>query len=78
MARLTAMTIKLPASLSAKVARLAKKRRTSRSEIVREALQAYAQNERPSFTESASGFCGTAKGPGDLSTNPRYLDDLGR
>lgn len=45
---------------------------------MREALQAYAGNARGSFAEAASAFCGIAKGPGDLSTNPRYLDDFGK
>jgi hypothetical protein len=76
--RLKTMTIKVPALLSTKVARLAKKRGTSQSEIVRQALQAYAGDELPSFSESAADFCGVAKGPGDLSTNPRYFEDFGK
>ncbi|MFL5321593.1 MAG: CopG family transcriptional regulator [Myxococcaceae bacterium] len=78
MPRLKTMTIKLPLTLSAKVARLARKQRTSQSEIVREALAAYRGNERPSFTEAAAQFCGAARGPGDLTTNPRYFDDYGK
>ena len=78
MARLKTMTIKVPAPLSAKVARLARRRGTTQSEIVREALRTYAERERPSFSESAAEFCGVAKGPGDLSTNPAWLDDFGR
>lgn len=78
MSRLKTMTIKVPATLSAKVARLAKKQGASRSEIVRDAIQTYAGDERASFSEAAAGFCGVARGPGDLSSNPRYLADLGK
>jgi predicted transcriptional regulator len=78
MPRLKTMTIKLPPSLSAKVARLARKRGASQSEIVREALEAYAGHERPSFSESAAAFRGVANGPGALSTNPAYLEEFGK
>jgi metal-responsive CopG/Arc/MetJ family transcriptional regulator len=78
MARLKTITIKVPASLSTKVARLAKKSGVTRSEVIRDALEAYTGDVRPSFTESAGEFCGVAKGPGDLSTNPRHLKDFGK
>ncbi len=77
MSKLKTLTIKVPATLSAKVARIAKKQGSSRSEVVREALQAYAGNQRLSFSEAAAEFGGSAKGPSDLSTDPRYLEDLG-
>jgi predicted transcriptional regulator len=78
MARLKTMTIKLPPNLGTKVARLAKKRGATRSEIVREAIEAFAEDERPSFSESAAQYRGAAIGPGDLSTNRRYLEDFGK
>lgn len=78
MARLKTMTIKVPPALSAKVARIAKKRGSTRSEVVREALLAYEGDDRPSFAEAASPFLGVAHGPGDLSTNPRYMKDYGK
>ncbi|MBX5483643.1 MAG: ribbon-helix-helix protein, CopG family [Myxococcaceae bacterium] len=77
MPRLKTMPIRLPPALSAKVARPARARHTTRSEIVRDALQSYEPSESPSYTEAAVEFCGVAKGPGDLSTNPRYLDGYG-
>lgn len=78
MARLKTMTIKVPEALSAKVARIAKKRGSTRSEVVREALQAYEGGERPSFAEAAARFLGAAKGPGDLSTNPKHMKGYGK
>lgn len=78
MPRLKTLTVKLPATLSTKVARLARKRGATQSEIVRDALQAYAGKERPSFSDSAADCCGKARGPADLSTNPRHLEDFGQ
>jgi predicted transcriptional regulator len=77
MARLKTLTIKVPALLSTKVLRLAKRLGVSQSEVIREALQSYAGAERPSFSDAAAGCCGVATGPGDLSTNARYLEDFG-
>jgi predicted transcriptional regulator len=78
MSRLKTLTVKLPSSLSAKVARLAKRRRATKSDIVREALEKLAGRETPSFSEAAAEFIGAAQGPGDLSTNPKYMRDYGR
>ncbi len=78
MARLKTLTVKIPAALSLKVAGLAKKRHTTKSEVVRDALEAVGAAVRPSFTEAAAEQCGAARGPGDLSTNPNYLDDYGK
>ena len=78
MPRLKTMTVKVSDLLVTKVARLAKKRGRTQSDIVREALEAFAGSERPSFAEAAARFAGAAKGPGDLSTNPRYFEDFGR
>ena len=77
MARLKTVTFKMSPALSAKVARLAKKRKTTQSDVIREALTAYAGEEAPSFSEAASAFRGAAKGPGDLSTTKRYLNRFG-
>ncbi|MGQ0504617.1 MAG: CopG family transcriptional regulator [Myxococcaceae bacterium] len=77
MSRLKTLTVKVPKSLSARVARLAKSKGATQSEVIREALEAYTQSEHPSFTASAAEFCGAAEGPGDLSTNPRYMEGFG-
>jgi ribbon-helix-helix CopG family protein len=70
--------VKLPPRLAAKVARLARQRRTTRSEIVREAVEKLEPGAaKGSFLELASRYCGSFRGPGDLSTNPKYLSDLG-
>jgi predicted transcriptional regulator len=76
--KLQTLTVKVPATLSAKIARLAKKRRTTRSVVIRDALEHASEGERPSFTEAAAKHIGVASGPGDLSTNPRYLSGFGK
>lgn len=77
MSRMRTLAVKLPDSLLEKVAQLARERHTTRSEIIRAALDAYSVAEGESFTEALSDLCGSLAGPGDLSTNPAYLDDLG-
>jgi hypothetical protein len=72
------MSIKLPRALSAKVSRLAKRRNVSRTEIVRDALEAYAASESAAAGSAVSDLKGCVKGlPRDLSTNPRHLEGYG-
>lgn len=72
------MTIKLPASLSARVARLAKKRRVSRSTVVREALEALPDEPEDTFVDRFAHLIGKAKGlPRDLSSDRRHLEGFG-
>ncbi len=71
------MSIKLPRHLGAKVARLAKRQGKTRSQVVRDALEAYPEGRR--FGDVAGRFAGIARGlPSDLSTNPKHLEGYGR
>lgn len=75
--RMELVSIKLPGQLSAKVARLAKRHGKSRSQVIREAIEAYP--EARTFGEVAGRFAGIAKRlPPDLSTNPKYMKRFGR
>lgn len=72
------ITIKLPSTLSARVSRLARQRRVSRSEIVRQALEALPDEEQGTIVERFSHLAGALKRlPRDLSTNPRHLEGFG-
>lgn len=76
------VTVKLPTSLNAKLDRAAKRRGQSKSEVIREALEtllngAAQTRQSRSALELAGDLVGCIEGPGDLSTNPRYLDGLG-
>ena len=72
------MSIKLPKSLSAKVSRLAKRRNVSRTEVVRNALEAYTASETASVASGVSDLKGCLKGlPRDLSTHRKHLEGYG-
>jgi Arc/MetJ-type ribon-helix-helix transcriptional regulator len=76
------ISIKLPASLSVRLERAVRKRGKSKSEIVRAALELFLNgesNKRPaSALEAAGPYVGCAEGPGDLSTNPKYMEGFGK
>ncbi|MDQ3262256.1 MAG: ribbon-helix-helix protein, CopG family, partial [Myxococcota bacterium] len=67
----------LPHGLAAKVARLAKERGTTRSQVIRQAIEDATDRSPGSAAELAADLCGVIEGPADLSTHPRHLDDLG-
>jgi len=56
-----------------------RRRRTTKSEIVREAVETLQSGPaKGSFLDLANRYCGSMRGPRDLSSNPKYLSDLGR
>jgi hypothetical protein len=72
------LSVKLSPRLAAKVAQLARQRQTTRSEIVREAVETLQSGaEKGSFLDLANRYCGGLRGPRDLSSNPKHLLDLG-
>ena len=74
-----AMTIKVPAQLSARIARLARRRGVNRSEMARQMLERFREDEEPTVADRISHLVGSVKGlPPDLSTNPRHLRGYGK
>ncbi len=71
-------TIKVPSELDEKVARVARRRGASRSEVVREALDRYLQEDAPSVVSVAGALVGRLEGPTDLASNPRHLKGFGK
>ena len=72
---LKTLSIKVPRAVSAKVVRVAKERRTTVSAIVRDAIERYFDGpQKGSFAEQAAKYIGAFDGPGDLSTNPKYME----
>jgi hypothetical protein len=72
------LTIKLSKQLSARVARLARERKVSRSEVVRAALEALPEGADRTITGRFGHLFGAGKkGPTDLSTNPKHLKGYG-
>jgi hypothetical protein len=75
------LSLKLPDELDAKLTAKARHGQTSKSEVVRQALDAYLNGggKEPSGTllDLAGDLIGCIEGPGDLSHNPDYLRDFG-
>ncbi len=75
------VSIKLPEALVARLGSAASRRRTTRSELMREALEAYLSGHpevKPdSFLAANHDLAGIVKGPRDLSTNKGHLRDFG-
>jgi hypothetical protein len=75
------VSLKLPDALARKLERAARARGESKSEVIRLALQQYLDGERPvprgSVLEAAGPWVGCVEGPGDLATNPKYMEGFG-
>jgi hypothetical protein len=78
-----AITLKLPDTLDHRLTHFARHQmRGSKSAVVRQAIEAYLNAAPPSAEPSAAvmaaKWVGVLKGPKDLSTHPKHLDDFGR
>jgi hypothetical protein len=76
------MSLKLPVRLHAKLDQAAKQRKQSKSVVVRAALEQFLNGEGAvppgSLLEASRPWIGCVAGPGDLSTNPKYMEEFGR
>ncbi len=77
------ISLKVPEDMDARLLAAARRRRRTRSAYMREALnRTLSEEDRQSDTslfERMRHLVGCAKGrPSDLSTNKKYLEDLGR
>jgi hypothetical protein len=72
------VSFKLSDDVERRLTRLAQARGVSRSALLREALERYANSSNGSFVELAGDLVGCLEGPGDLSTNAEHLSDYGR
>ena len=72
------VSFKLPEHLDDALSDLARRRKSSRSAIVREALEGLATSGRRSVTAAVDGLVGPLDGPIDLSTNPKHLVGYGK
>ena len=76
------VSLKLAATLEQELAATARKRGTSKSEILRTALRLYLDEEALGIPESclalAGDLIGAAEGPEDLSANKEHLQDFGK
>jgi Arc/MetJ-type ribon-helix-helix transcriptional regulator len=75
-----AISIKLPDPLERKLDALAKARGQNRSEVIRDAIEAFADGpEKPSTLDAIGHLVGCLDddGPADLATNPEHMEGLG-
>ncbi len=76
------LTLRLDEALYAKVLSMSKRRKTTRSEVVREALHVCFEKgngfSKGSAFELANDLAGTVAGPADLSINKIHLKGFGR
>ena len=72
------VSFKLPEHLDDALSDLARRRKSSRSALVREALEGLATSGRRSVTAAVDGLVGPLVGSADLSTNPKHLAGYGK
>lgn len=75
------ISLKLPENLDDRLNEVARRRDTTKSDLIREALAEYLPDDAPagsSFFAQTRDLAGCIEGPEDLSTNPKYLEGLGR
>ncbi|HEY7214718.1 MAG TPA: CopG family transcriptional regulator [Thermoanaerobaculia bacterium] len=77
------ISLKLPDELEKKLAVRAERQGTTKSALIREAIEAHLSQEggggrKGSFLEAAGDLIGRLEGPGDLSYNKEYFKDFGR
>ncbi len=76
------LSLKLPDALDAKLAAFAQRRGISKSAMVRDALEAFLKGNgrvrAGSALELAKDLAGCLAGPGDLSSNRKYMKGFGR
>jgi hypothetical protein len=75
------LSLKLADNLLRKLERTAQERGQSKSALVRSALEQYLDGGRTippgSALEAARPWIGCVEGPGDLATNPKYMEGFG-
>ena len=76
------ISVKIPRPLAARLSAAVRRRKTSQSAIVREALEGHIRSppldSAGSFLELAGDLVGSVAGPPDLSTNKGRLRGYGR
>jgi hypothetical protein len=76
------VTCKLPEKLDAELETTARAEGVSKSEFIRGAVEEKVKRTRrgkkaPRAYDLAKDLCGSLRGPGDLSTNPKYMEGFG-
>ncbi len=77
------LSFKIPETLDQRITLEVARRKIGKSALLREAVEQHlskpsASRKRQSFLDLAGDLVGKRQGPGDLSTNPKYLRDFGK
>lgn len=77
------LSIKIPEKLDRQLTSEVARRHVPKSVLVREVLSqhfsgASSTGKQSSFLERAGDVIGRYSGPGDVSTNPKYMKDFGK
>jgi Arc/MetJ-type ribon-helix-helix transcriptional regulator len=77
------ISLKLPEHLDARLAALAQQRGgAGKSELIREAIERLIESDSTpgagSVLDGMRDLVGKYRGPADLSSNPKYMEDFGR
>lgn len=76
------ISLKLPDELDKELTTRAEHRQTTKSALIREAIEGYLTSNTPpprgSALDLAGDLVGCVEGPGDLSYNKDYFRDFGR
>lgn len=70
-------SFKLPEDLDRSITELARRRHTSRSAVVRDALERLVGEPIQSAADLAGELVGCVEGPDDLSTSKAHMDGFG-
>ena len=72
------VTVKMSDKQFALLERMAKERRVPKAQVLRESFERASGSAKPGTVyEAISHLIGTMDGPGDLSTNPKYMKGYG-
>ncbi len=75
------ISLKLPESLDKQICWEARRRGTTKSKVVRSAIESFVKQRRGkvkgSCLELAGDIIGSVEGPPDLSTNKKYMEGFG-
>ena len=77
------LSLKIPEKLDQRIAHEVARRKIAKSTLVREAIEHHLSGhptpgKQASFLQLAGDLIGRRRGPGDLSTNPKYIKSFGK
>jgi predicted transcriptional regulator len=72
------VSFKLPEELDRALSDLARRRHSTRSALVREAIEKLTRDQAGSVLALAADLAGSVEGPSDLSTSPKHMTGYGK